>query len=83
MNDREIERILNIGEKELQYSFSKNLKEVIVALSRGLPYVAHLLCEELSIHALKNKRKLSISDLYDVVELTAKKVTGSRVDGYH
>ena len=44
MNEEELRQLINTGEKVAGLAYDPHVKERIVALSRGLPYQAQLLC---------------------------------------
>lgn len=68
MPDSEIIDIIKFGEKKLGITFDENIIKIIVWLSDGLPYFAHLLSEELVINALLKKQKhINNSNLKDII----------------
>jgi hypothetical protein len=56
MTDEEILQIVGKGEQEIGLRFEPGANELIVAVSRGSPYVANLLCHHAGHSALNDER---------------------------
>ncbi len=69
MCDEEIMKIIRYGEDRLSITFDDDVLKLIVWLSDGLPYFAHLLSEELTTNAIiKSDKKVKLSDFKEVID---------------
>jgi len=69
MSNEEISEIIKYGEKKLSISFDDDVFRLIVWLSDGLPYFAHLLSEELTTNAvIKGEKRVQILNFKEVIE---------------
>lgn len=68
MSDEEVLEIIKKGIEKLELEFSDNLIKLILLASCGLPFFAHLICEQLSYIALdKSKKNLDENDFFDAL----------------
>ena len=65
MSNTEIEDILNKGEIRINISFEKQVKDLIVSVSSGFPYFAHLLALKAGEIAIAEDRKKITIDVYE------------------
>lgn len=84
MTDREIERIVLVGAEAAGLTFAPEVRQKIVAFSKGLPYYAQLL----SLHAARGAvargaRNVEREDLADALRRCAAEAERSLVEAYH
>lgn len=70
MTEDELRQLINAGEKNSGLRFSPYVKERIIALSRGLPYQAQLLCLHCGQSAIN--RGSDVVEKSDLIEAVAK-----------
>jgi Cdc6-like AAA superfamily ATPase len=71
MTDAEILKIVANGEREVGFTFEPAASDLVVAVSRGSPYIANLLCHHAGQTALDEGRSTVLtSDLVDAVGQT-------------
>jgi hypothetical protein len=56
MTDTEVLQIISNGEREVGFTFEASARELIVAISRGSPYLANILCHHAAQSAFDESR---------------------------
>lgn len=83
MNTEEIENIASNGLKELGMTIEDEVKEKIVALSRGLPHYMHLLMLHATRYAAESDRtKINQDDFKSALQESVKEKEQSLKNGY-
>lgn len=62
MPDREVLSIVSNGEREVGFAFEPAARDLVVAVSRGSPYIANLLCHHAGYAALEDGRTTVMSN---------------------
>jgi hypothetical protein len=65
MSDAEVMKIVNNGEREVGFSFEPAASDLVIAVARGSPYIANLLCHHAGQTALEEGRTTVLTN--DVV----------------
>ncbi|WP_293678615.1 ATP-binding protein [uncultured Phenylobacterium sp.] len=77
MSDDEVLKIIANGEREVGFSFEPAATELVVAVSRGSPYLANLLCHHAAHDALSADRPtVTASDIVNAVDRTSVEFEG-------
>ena len=83
MAKHEIKEIIDSGLRALSMKIEIEASNIIVSLSRGYPYYAHLLCYESTIKAIKSSsERIQKSDVASAIKMTLKNAVASVQDGY-
>jgi Cdc6-like AAA superfamily ATPase len=70
MSDAEVMKIVNNGEREVGFSFEPAASDLVIAVARGSPYIANLLCHHAGQTALEEGRTTVLtSDVVGAVGL--------------
>lgn len=77
MADEEVVEIVRNGQRELGVSFDPPAQELVVAVSRGSPYIANLLCHHaVQAALLAGRTRIMLEDVVDAVDRTRQEFSG-------